>query len=177
MNPRSIMESPPFDIENLTFDFLRELTKIHAAWIHQDTNGKYGDDSNWFEGRRLTAVTIMEKYLHECKDKNRCLKVPDCCCSYLAEITVQDLKNYIAYFSWVKNGKQKDNPIHIQQAEYLDGCRNLMAFCESLPDKGHECGYDDLLAIIDRRACTPSSDISNRRGEDHRGPASKYLKN
>ena len=182
------MSIPPFNIEELTAEFLVELTRIHAEWVHEETNGEYGNDSNWFEGRRLTTFSIIEHYLKECKEKSRCLRLPSCCCEYLLEITVQDLKKYKAYFSWVQNGKKKDNPYHIEQAEYLEGCSNLMEFCTSLSKKNNKCGYDDLLAIIDRRNGRDRRKNGggkkqekliirgmDRRVIDHRGPASKHL--
>ncbi len=181
-------QTPPFDIEDLTEEFLYYLTKIHAEWVHKETHGRNGNDSNWYEGKRVATVTVIERYLQQCKEKSKCLKVPDCFCSYLKEITVQDLKEYKAYFSWVKKGKQKDNPHHIKQAEYLNACNNLMAFCTSLPLRKNKCGYNELLSIIDRRVGADrrgngSGKIKksterrkvNRRINDHRGSVATIL--
>ncbi len=184
------MSLPPFDIEKLTADFLFELTQLHAGLVHKETNGEYGNDSNWFEGRKLTTVTIFEQYLKECKEKDRCLEIPECCCEYLKEIDIQDLKKYKAYLRWVENGKKKDNSPHIEQAEYLEGCNDLMDFCTCLHEKNKKCVYDDLLATIDRRTGRDRREnrggnikrprVSrgpDRRNMDHRGDAAVYLTN
>ena len=187
-----------FAIEELNVDFLELLTKVHAYNVY-DYYKNPDNNSNWTQGKKLTAFNIIECYLKQCNSKGECLPLPECCYGYLKEINIKDVKEYMAYFIWDRKGRSWNNSEELRKKDYFEACNQLMSFCGHLEQKGEGCIYHNgILCAIDRRRISerrvlPDRRIINmkistdrrfekerrkveRRANDHRGWSAKYFK-
>jgi hypothetical protein len=156
-------------IKELSPELLEDLTRINALDYYEE-NGDPDPLKNWIKGKKHTAFTIIERYLHDCTGENKCLPLPDYFFEYLNEIDINDIKEFKAYFVWKAKGRNENNTAKEMSEDYYDACDRLMDFCDQLKDKKLECGYNDILTLIDRRCGGERRNLTDRRKAKKRSP-------
>ena len=131
---------------------LDSLTKAHARSVFNSPGG--GDDvQNWCWGEKLTALTILETHVEQCRKYQGapCPKLPKCCDPYLAKTNIEELKRIKGYFVWNQNRGGGGDAREDQTAAYFSACQSIIYFCEKLPDKNGRCKLNEVLKKLDRR--------------------------
>lgn len=186
LTPEELCEK--FNIEKVSSQFLKVLTKLNAATVYKHSQ-QHDEQSNWVEGEKLTAFMIADCYLRTCRKKNTCIPVNECIHEYLDRINITDIIKLKAYFIWDSRGRTI-NDEEAMKSEYFEGYEGLLEFCDKLPVRGHSCRYNnEILKRIDRRKkerrkpANQQSDpfsperrtTTDRRQFDYRGKAAQFL--
>jgi hypothetical protein len=186
LTPEQLCEK--FDIERVSSQFLKVLTKLNAASVYKHRQ-QPDEHSNWVEGEKMTAFMIADCYLRTCKKKNSCIPVNECIHEYLDRINITDIIKLKAYFIWDARGRNINDEAAME-GEYFEGYDDLLEFCDKLPVRGHSCRYNnEILKRMDRRKKERRKPVNqqsdpfaperrtnqDRRQFDYRGSAAQFL--
>ncbi len=163
----------PIHYDDITPEYLKYLTEVNASGIFKSPNSS-DDLTNWSNGKKLTALTILDCYINLCK-ASTCKVVKDCCIEYLDEIHIQEAKELKAYFIWEHDGRTKNKSIEEKGIDYARSCNEIMQFCTSITEKSDDCALNKILCYIDRRNKLSAGFANDRRINDHRGEKARHL--